>query len=308
MDAARANSGYAGITPWSGFDYASGQDNGTRRIWQQLKWTGVVSTLRILNHSAAFYQAQRPLSEGPTLFPAFDWDFGATSVKALQDQACIFSNCTSIKAYLDGTLYATLMPNKTGFPHLLAPPFFLDTTGVRASSPPELRLDGYDGTSLVVSRTFSPDTSSDRLQVAADDASIVADGSDATRVSFMIVDKYGNRRASSAGNVTISISGPGTWGTGKLSVLAMSASPAVLTGPGQSSTVTATLTNGAFELGDAGGAGAVWIRGLPNVTGTITVTITHPVLGSQSVTIGATAPPRGSPRRRRWTRACGAGA
>jgi hypothetical protein len=90
--------------------------------------------------------------------------------------------------------------------------------------------------------------------------------------------------------VTISISGPGTWGTGKLSVLRLSASPAVLTGPGQTSTVTAALTNGAFELGDAGGAGAVWIQGVPGMPGTITVTVTHPVLGSRSVTIIAAAP------------------
>jgi beta-galactosidase len=290
VDVAQGNSGYAGITPWSGFDYPSGQDSGSRRIWQQLKWTGVVNTLRILKSSASFYQAQRPRSAGATLFPAFDWDFGAHSVKSLGTQAHIFSNCTSIRAYLDGSLHATLTPDTVNFPHLLAPPFSLDTTGVSASSPPELRLDGYNGSALAVSRTYSPATASDRLQVSADDTSIVADGSDATRVSFMIVDKHGNRRANSAGDVSISISGPGTWGTGKLSLLTMSANPAVLTGPGQSSTVTATLTNGAFELGDAGGAGAVWIQGQPNVTGTITVTVTHPVLGSTSVSISATAP------------------
>lgn len=289
VDAARGDSRYAGVTPWAGIDYQSAQA-GESRIWQRMKWTGVVDTHRILKHSAAVYRAQRPLTQGPTLFPAFDWDFGANSVKSLGTRAYVFSNCTSIQAFLDGTLYATLAPNTAGFPNLLAPPFFLDTSGVNATSPPELRLDGYDGMTLVVSKTFSPDTSGDRLQVSADDASIVADGSDATRVSFMIVDKHGNRRANSAGNVTISISGPGTWGTGKLSLLTMSASPAVLTGPGQSSTVTATLTNGAFELGDAGGAGAIWIHGMPNVVGTITVTVTHPILGSQSVTIAATAP------------------
>ena len=46
---------------------------------------------------------------------------------------------------------------------------------------------------------MSADPRGDRLQLTADDAAIIADGSDATRITFRAVDAYGNWGAALAG-------------------------------------------------------------------------------------------------------------
>jgi hypothetical protein len=134
---------------------------------------------------------------------------------------------TSTTPYINGSV---LLPTSGGY--LPFPPFVLDTTAVAPGTTPELRLDGYVGDNLVLSRQFAGDTTGDCLLVQADDAQIAADGSDATRVWFMAVDRYGAPRPYVQGNVTVSLEGPG-----------------VLIG------------DTTFDFADAGGAGAV--RGCP---------------------------------------------
>jgi beta-galactosidase len=115
----------------------------------------------------------------------------------------------------------------------------------------------YVGEQLVLSRAFSSDPSTDSLLVTADDASIAADGSDATRVAFCAV-THSAPRPHVQGNVTITIDGPG-----------------VLIG------------DATFDFKTAGGAGAIWIRSQPGTPGTIAVTVSHAVLGSKTVVVTA---------------------
>ena len=49
---------------------------------------------------------------------------------------------------------------------------------------------------------MSADTSTDRLQLDVDDAAIVGDGSDATRLTFRALDVHGNQRPYVTGNVS----------------------------------------------------------------------------------------------------------
>jgi beta-galactosidase len=120
-----------------------------------------------------------------------------------------------------------------------------------ASSLPDLRIDGYLGTELVAYRSFSADPSGDVLALAADDAEIEADGTDATRLSFRAVDRYGAPRPYVTGQVTLDVDGP-----------------AVLIG------------DNPFDFAAAGGAGAVWLRSLPGSPGLVAVSATHPTLGT----------------------------
>jgi len=57
---------------------------------------------------------------------------------------------------------------------------------------------------------MSADTSRDRLQLTADDTTITAEGSDATRITFRATDAYGNHRPNMTGQVTLTLTGPAT--------------------------------------------------------------------------------------------------
>jgi beta-galactosidase len=107
---------------------------------------------------------------------------------------------------------------------------------------------------------MSADTSRDRLQLTADDATITADGSDATRITFRGTDAYGNHRPNMTGQVTLTLTGPG-----------------ILIGQNP------------FAFGSYGGIGGAFIRSIPGKVGQVTVTAQHARLGSASVQVTVTA-------------------
>jgi beta-galactosidase len=143
----------------------------------------------------------------------------------------------------------------TNFPHLKHAPFFADLEfdGV---TPPELRIDGYVVERQVLSRLFSSDHSADQFSLAADDAVLIGDGADATRVVFKVVDKYGAERAFADGEVRFEIDGPGV-----------------------------VVGDNPFSLADSGGVGAIWIRTIPNGRGGIRLSAKHSALGKKVVEI-----------------------
>jgi beta-galactosidase len=94
------------------------------------------------------------------------------------------------------------------------------------------------------------------LWLHAEDAELMSDGSDATRVAFAAVDKYGAQRAFAAGQVSLKIDGPGE-----------------------------IVGDNPFSLDDNGGAGAVFVRTLSGRTGQIRIEARHAGLGSASIEI-----------------------
>jgi len=96
----------------------------------------------------------------------------------------------------------------------------------------------------------------DALAMAADNAIISADGSDATRVVFRAVDAFGNQRRHGSGEVALTLSGP-----------------------------AALVGDNPFAFGQYGGLGAVWIRSRAGQPGTITLTANHPLLGWAEVQV-----------------------
>ena len=192
----------------------------------------------------------------PVIAPAFYWDFGPASPVTSLPAAMICANLDRLELYVAGEHFATLTPDAAAYPHLAYPPSFADFTAVDGSSLPDLRIDGYLGDELVASRSFSADPSGDVLTLAADDAEIAADGTDATRLSFRVVDRYGAPRPYVTGQVTLDLDGPG-----------------VLIG------------DNPFDFAAAGGVGAAWLRSLPGSAGPVTVTATHPTLGTATASI-----------------------
>lgn len=267
-DIAAGNKSFSGLLGWAFIDYASMNGN----QFQFVKTPGMIDSFRVAKPGSAYYISQVSPAERALIEPAFFWDFGPTSpVTTLGDMATIWSNCDTLQAYINDNHYATLSPDTNRFPNTAFPPFYLDTTKLNASTLPELRVDGFVAGKKAVSRAFSGDTMGDKIKMTLHDPQLKADGIDSTLISFRGVDRFGNPRPYSQGNVTISIKGPGEY-YGQLN-------PEV---PGPN-----TGTTGVFPFGENGGVGGVLIRTLNGKTGTITVQVSHPTLGIDTVRINA---------------------
>jgi beta-galactosidase len=246
---AQGGTGYAGLLGWCGFDYAS--LNGGMRIWLNLKTPGVVDLFRVPKPGAGFYRAQVSPADKPVILPLFFWDYGPGSPdNGPGPDSIIATNCDRLELFVDGRHLATALPDTDGYPNLAYPPAFADLS-VPGTGLPELRIDGYLGTTLATTVTMASDPARDRLALTVDDASIVADGSDTTRVTFRALDAYGHQRPYVTGDVSLTLNGPG-----------------VLIG------------DNPFAFGTYGGVGGAFVRSMEGGTGRITVTARHPALGS----------------------------
>jgi beta-galactosidase len=258
-DIAQADPRYAGLLGWAGFDYAS--LNGGDRIWAALKTPGVVDTFRVPKPGAAFYRSQRDPAAGPVILPVFFWDFGPGSPPGGPGLgAMIATNCDRLEIYVGGAHVATGRPDVARFRSLAHPPVFADLT-VDGSGLPELRIDGYLGSRLAASVRMSADTARDRLVLTADDTSIRADGTDATRLTFRAVDAYGNQRPQVTGPVLLSLAGPAT-----------------------------LIGDNPFDFGGYGGVGGAFVRSVPGRTGLVRVTASHQLLGKDTVRVRVDPP------------------
>jgi beta-galactosidase len=253
---AQSDPRYAGLLGWAGIDYAS--YCGGRRIWDGLKTPGVVDTFRVAKPGAAFYRSQRDPSAHPVILPVFFWDFGPGSPPfGPGPDAMIATNLDRLEIYVDGYHVATGTPDTARFGSLAHPPVFADLL-VDGSSLPELRIDGYLGGKLAASVRMSADTARDGLVLTADDTSIQANGTDATRVTFRAVDAYGNQRLGAGGLVHLAHAGPAT-----------------------------LIGDNPFDFGIYGGVGGAFLRSRPGRAGPISVTARHPGLGEATVQITA---------------------
>jgi len=240
----------AGAIAWCAFDYAS-----LVNAYNAVKCPGIADVFRIPKLGASFYLAQVDPSLRPVIEPNFYWDFGAQTPSGPGRHAAIFSNCDRLELFIGGKHHATLRPDRAKFAHLSYPPFFADLE-LDGSTHPELRIDGYLGSKLALSRSFSSNSSLDRFSLRADDAELIADGIDATRLVFAVIDKYGAPRPFAAGQVSIHLHGPG-----------------ILVG------------DSTFPLAECGGSAAVFIKAQAGRTGTIRIEAEHTLLGIKVVQI-----------------------
>jgi beta-galactosidase len=245
---------HCGVVAWCGFEYAS-LVNGYHRV----KYPGVADVFRIPKLGASFYLSQGDPKKRVVIEPDFHWDFGEKTPKGPGLHAAIFSNCDRLEIFINGKQHADLQPDTKGFPYLTHAPFFVDLE-MNGEGHPELRIDGYLGSRVALSRTFSSDPAKDQLLLQVDDSEILGDGVDATRLVFKITDKYGANRAYGVGEVKFQVQGPGT-----------------------------ILGDNPFNLTDTGGVAAVWIKSKPRSTGRIIVEATHVKLGTKRVTVQVSA-------------------
>jgi beta-galactosidase len=256
---AQSNPGYAGLLAWCGIDYASLV--GGLRSWQAVKWPGVLDTFRVPKPGAAVYRSQLPPAAAPVIIPAFYWDFGPSSpATGPGPNAIIATNCEQLQIEVgEGYLFFSATPDTTDYGGLAFPPAVVDLTVGDTATLPDLLVTGYVGGAAVATLRMSSNTALDKLALAVEDAAIVGDGSDATRITFRAVDAYGNQRPYVSGDVTLKVSGP-----------------ADLVGQNP------------FQFQLYGGVGGAFVRSQAGNTGTVTVTASHPTLGQATAQLTVT--------------------
>ena len=185
------------------------------------------------------------------LEPAFDWSRGDRNESF--NVAMICSNCEHLKIYIGERLVADVDPDRQNFPNLPHPPFVTNIRdGIRGGWG-DLKIEGYIGGKVVITRMLSGKGVDRELVVKPDDLELLGDGIDATRVVLRVTDEYGGARPFANAAITMTIDGPGE-----------------------------IIGDNPFSL--FGGVGAVWIK-TKQAAGTIRLNAKHAFLGTKTVEI-----------------------
>jgi beta-galactosidase len=249
-DRAAVYKNFNGVIAWCAFEYPSPANS-----HKGVKNPGVYDHFRMPKLGATFYWAQVDPRVKTVIAPNFYWDFGSNQPKGPGKKSSIFSNCERLEVFVGDKHHATLHADKKGYPNTKYPPFFVDLE-LDGVGMPELRIEGYIGSSKVGEHKMSADHAQDKFVVDVLDEQIAADGADASRVAFRVADAYGNDRQLSGGKISFELNGPG-----------------VLIG------------DNPFDLTEAAGVGAVWVKSLPAKTGKIELHVTHDSMGSHTVSV-----------------------
>jgi beta-galactosidase len=244
-DQLASNPQYAGGIGWCAFDYNTHANFGSG---DRICYHGVTDIFREPKPAAGFYRSQCDPEEEIVLVPAFHWARGDESIGFTN--ALVSSNCDHLKFYIAGRLVAEVDPDSKQFPHLKYAPFTADLTH-SFETWGDLRIDGYIQGKRVISRSFSGKGIDQKFTLLPDDATLVADGADTTRVVLRVTDEFGAIRP-----------------------FANDAIRFKLTGPAQ------LIGDNPFAL--IGGTGAVWIRA-GEQPGKVRLTAHHPIFGVQHI-------------------------
>ncbi len=247
-----AKKGIAGAIGWCAFDYNTHGDFGSG---DRICYHGVADIFRIPKFAAGVYKAQCSPEEEVVLEPALAWSIGDKPGGGGVGRAIINSNCDLLKIYLGDEFVTELLPDRENYPGLAHPPFFLNEKfdSVWGGKWKPLRIEGLINGKQVISRTLSERGVDADFIIRADDDELLGDGSDATRVWFMVVDKYGNHKNFATGTIQFEIEGPGE-------IVGYNPFPLI------------------------GGCGAIWVKS-KIATGTISLVATHSWLGTKTIEI-----------------------
>lgn len=249
-DALASDPQYAGGIGWCAFDYNTHSNFGSG---DRICYHGVMDMFRTPKSAAGFYKSMCEPAEEVVLEPAFHWARNDESI-GISD-GLISSNCDHLKLFVDDgkgfKMITEADPYREQFAHLKYPPFHVKFTDALHDWG-DLRIDGFIQGKQVISKSYSGKGIDQKLLVMPDDLELLADGADTTRVVFRAADEFDQVRP-----------------------FANDALQLTLEGPAQ------IVGDNPFAL--VGGTGAVWIRA-GEQGGTATLRVTHPVLGTQTVT------------------------
>ena len=253
-DQLASNPQYTGGIGWCAFDYNTHANFGSG---DRICYHGVTDIFREPKPAAGFYRSQCDPDEEVVLVPAFHWAHGDENIGFTN--ALVSSNCDHLKFYVNGKLAVEADPDRKQFPHLKYAPFTADL-GRHIGSWGDLRIDGFIQGKQVISRSFSGKGADQKFMLLPDDAKLVADGADTTRVVLRVTDEFDAIRPFAGDAIRFELTGPVT-----------------------------LVGDNPFAL--IGGQGAVWIRA-GEQPGKARLTAHHPSLGIQHVELEiVSAPP-----------------
>ncbi len=198
----------AGAIGWCAFDYPTHREFGSG---DRICYHGVSDSFRLPKFAADFYTSQADPAVRPVVRAATFWTPGDRAGSGMEPLT-VFSNCEQLRVYKSDDLLGVFEPDRAQFPHLPHPPFTV--TGFSApvifgAGYQDLRIEGLIDGKVVAEQRMSAGGLPHALTLEADDADLVADGADMTRIAFRVVDKYGNRLPFDTTVVTFTVEGPG---------------------------------------------------------------------------------------------------
>lgn len=239
---------YAGGIGWCAFDYNTHANfcSGDRVCYH-----GVSDIFRIPKPAAGLYKSQCDPKEEIVLEPAFDWARGDRNESF--NVAMVCSNCEHLKIYIGDRLVADVDPDKENFGNLAHPPFVANIRSALGRGWGDLKIEGYIGGKVVITKRMSGKGVDQQLLVEPDDRELIGDGIDATRVVLKVTDEFGAVRPFANAAISLALQGPAE-----------------------------IIGENPFAL--FGGVGAVWIK-TKTSAGPVRLTATHATLGSKTVEI-----------------------
>ena len=253
-DQLASNPQYAGGIGWCAFDYNT---HGNFGSGDRICYHGVTDIFREPKPAAGFYKSQCEPSEEIVLEPAFHWARGDASIGF--SNAVVCSNCDHLKFYIDDTLVADVDPDRKQFAHLRYAPFVLEM-GELFHKWGDLRIEGYISGKLVITKRMSGTGVDAKFLLLPDDAQLIADGADSTRVVLRVTDEFGAIRPFANDAIKLEVAGPAE-----------------------------IIGDDPFSL--IGGTGAVWIRAQEKA-GKVQLRAEHPRLGTQQIEIEVVGSPQ----------------
>lgn len=206
QDRAMGMGGVSGAIGWCAFDYNTHKEFGSG---DRICYHGVMDMFRLPKYAAHFYGSQVPPAEQIVLQAATVWSMGDRSVGG-NDPLYIFSNCDTVRVHAGDEDIGLFEPARDEFPYLPQPPFKVTGLQMRwGDAFGDLRIIGYLDGEPVAEQRIACDGQAHALELHADDDTLHADSADMTRLTFRLVDVYGNRLPYLAQVVTFSIEGPG---------------------------------------------------------------------------------------------------
>jgi len=142
-------------------------------------------------------------------------------------------------------------PDRQNFGNLKYPPFVANIRSGLNGPWGDLKIEGYLGGKLVITKMMSGKGVDQQLLVEPDDRELIGDGIDATRLVMKVTDEFGAVRPFANAAIVLGLTGPGE-----------------------------IVGENPFAL--FGGVGAVWIK-TKQAAGVIKVTVRHAELGSKTV-------------------------
>jgi beta-galactosidase len=243
---------YSGAIGWCAFDYNTHAYYGSG---DRICYHGVMDIFRLPKPAAGFYKSQVSPQKEIVLEPAFHWAIGDSNEHF--KIGLISSNCEHLKLYLrqkeSFKLFAEVDPDRAQFPHLQYPPFTVDIGKILGWDFGELKIEGYIGGHLKITRLFSRSGADHNFEAVPDETELVADGVDVTRLVLKVSDEFGNVRPFANDAVQFHVEGP-----------------------------VELIGDNPFAL--VGGVGAIWIKAREEA-GMAVVTAIHPRLGRKAINI-----------------------